>query len=1181
MKLTVSSAPRLDALRAILRERIVVLDGAFGTSVHELELHADDYGGEVFDGCIEHLVVTRPDLVRALHVSFLEAGADMIETNSFGSSPVVLAEFGLEDRARDLSRRAASIAREAADSFSTPSRPRFVIGAMGPTTRSISVSGGITYRELVDAYYEQACGLIEGGADVLLLETVQDTLNARAGLDAIDRAIADVGIAAGIAVQGTVEPMGTLLAGQNIESFYISLAHRDLLWIGLNCATGPDFMTEHLRRLAALSRFPVACVPNAGLPDEDGHYHEQPAILAAKLGRFMDEGLINLVGGCCGTRPEHIAQIAALARQKTPRRIVAAPKRSALCGLTALALDETPKPIIVGERTNSLGSRRFKRLIASGKLDEAVAIGREQLRHGARILDVCVQDPDRDETRDLAAFLDALVRQIKAPIMIDSTDPASIELALERIQGKAIINSVNLEDGGEAPRLVQTAALARRFGAAIVFGCIDEDREQAQAITRERKLAIAKRGVALLSSRFGIPPEDIYIDPLVFPVGTGDPTYAGSAVETIEGIRAIREALPQCRTVLGVSNVSFGLPEACRSLVNSVMLHHCVKAGLDLAIIDARAVADYAGLDPVERALAEDLLWARGDDPIGALVSHFRDRAPKPAPPPIAELPLDQRIARCVIDGSREGLERDLDLALVDRKPLEIINGPLMDGMAEVGRRFAANEMIVAEVLRSAEVMKAAVAQLTPHMERNASAVRGRIVLATVKGDVHDIGKTLVEIIFANNGYKVIDLGIKVPPEDLIRAYHEHQPDAIGLSGLLVKSARMMATTAAELRDAGIACPLLVGGAALSDRFTRTRIAPNYDGLVAYASDAMSGLDLLNQIMDHDKRRALTDRLEAATARMLEATAAAASSATPTAAPATSSINHSGPIPVPPDLKPHVLENYDLNEIFPFINPVMLYTRHLGLRDAERLLRDRDPRALRLRGLVEELQQMMVEREDIRAGAVFRFFPASSEDRKIRIFDPAGKVVLETLTFGRQSDAPGLCLADFIAPSSAHPVDYIGMFAVSIGPGVRALADEFKRQGEYLRSHALQAIALECAEAFAEMLHLKMREMWGIADPPGLTKKDLFQARYRGKRFSFGYPACPRLEDQAVLFRLLKPEQWIGVRLTDGFMMDPEASVSALVIHHPQARYFALSEQDTERLVEELDSASPQPADAA
>ena len=1171
----------------------MIIDGALGTSVQDLNLAPADYGAPAADGCIEALVATRPDLIRALHESFLAAGADLIETNSFGASPVVLAEFGLADRARELNRQAAAIARAAADSFDTPGHPRFVIGAMGPTTRSISVAGGITFRELADGYYQQALGLIEGGADVLMLETVQDTINARAGLDAIDRAIADSGATVGVAVQGTVEPMGTLLAGQDIESFYVSLAHRDLLWVGLNCATGPDFMTDHLRSLSALSRFAVSCVPNAGLPDEDGHYHEAPAALATKLARFMENGWLNVVGGCCGTRPEHIAMIAQATLSYRPRR-PAAPTRSALSGLSTVVIDESARPVIVGERTNSLGSRRFKRLISSGNFDEAVAIGRDQIRHGARILDVCVQDPDRDEHADLTLFIDALVRQTKAPIMIDSTDPASIELALERIQGKSIINSINLEDGPDAPRLVRTAELARRFGAAIVFGCIDEDREQAQAITRARKLEIAARGVEMLGGRFGLAPADIYIDPLVFPAGTGDPTYAGSAVETIEGIRAIRAALPRCPIVLGVSNISFGLPEPCRGLVNSVMLDHCIAAGLDLAIIDARAIIPTADIDPVERPLAEDLLWARGDDPIGSLVSHFRDREPRPAPPPRAELPLDERIARCVIDGSREGLARDLDLALADRKPLAIINGPLMAGMSEVGRRFAANVMIVAEVLRSAEVMKAAVSQLTPHMERDVSAVRGKIILATVKGDVHDIGKTLVEIIFGNNGYEVIDLGIKVPPEELVRAWREYRPDAIGLSGLLVKSARMMVTTAEELKAAGISCPLIVGGAALSARFTRTRIATAYDGLVAYASDAMSGLDLLNQIMDPPARDALAARLDAETERLIAAATNSAPVPIATTTPRKSPVHHPGPIPTPPDLKPHVIDDYDLNEIFPYINPAMLYTRHLGLRDAERAIRRADPRAVQLTAVVEEMQRLMVGRSDITARAVYRFFPVSSDGRQIRVFEPSGDRALEIPTFGRQSDPPHLCLADFVAPRGEHPTDYVGMFALTVGPGVRALAEDFKNRGEYLRSHALQAIALECAEAFAELLHLKMRAMWGIADPPGLTMKDLFQAHYRGKRFSFGYPACPRLEDQAALFRLLDPERRIGLRLTEEFMMDPEASVSALVIHHPEARYFALSELDIEALNAELDpiaaaehnapeafSDNPRPASAA
>ncbi len=1152
-----------------MRERILVIDGALGTSIQERGLNAADFGGVCHEGCNEQLVVTQPEVIRALHTSFLEAGADLIETNTFGATSVVLAEFNLGDRARELNRQAAAVAREMTDSFSTAERPRFVVGAMGPTTKTISVTGGITFSALTDAYYQQALGLLEGGADVLLLETVQDTLNAKAGLLAIDRAKAALRVEAGVAVQGTVETTGTLLAGQDIESFYVSLAHHDLLWIGLNCATGPDFMTDHLRTLAELSRFPVACVPNAGLPDEDGRYHETPLALSAKIERFIKQGWLNLVGGCCGTGPEHIRTLAAMAGRYSPRAAVSA-RRSAISGIETLVIDEQTRPILVGERTNVLGSRRFKNLVNAGKFDDAAGVGRAQVRRGAHVLDICLQDPDRDECDDLGRFLELLTRQVRVPLMIDSTDPDAVKVGLERSQGKALINSINLEDGPDSERLTKIVNLARCYGAALVVGCIDEDQRQAQAVTRQRKLEIARRTHELLTGRFGITDEDLFFDPLVFPIGTGDATYTGSAAETIEGIRAIKAALPRCKTVLGVSNVSFGLPEAGREVLNSVMLHHCVAAGLDMAIVNAEKLKRYPSISALERQLAEDLIWPRGADPIAAFTAHFRARVSVPEVESGLSLTLDERLARYVVEGSRDGLLRDLDLALAERKPLAIVNGPLMSGMDEVGRLFNANQMIVAEVLQSAEVMKAAVSYLEPHMEKDETAARGTILLATVKGDVHDIGKTLVDIILTNNGYRVINLGIKVPPEELIRAYAEHRPDAIGLSGLLVKSAHMMVSTAQDLKAAGVACPLLVGGAALSARFTRTRIAPEYGGLVAYANDAMQGLALAHQIMDPERREKLSERLDRETARMLEVRQAAPVS---TASPGRvdSAVRHDGAIPLPPDLELHVLDDFDLAEIFPYMNPAMLYSRHLGLRDAERVLASGDSKATELRRVVESMQRQMIERADLRASAVYRFFPAKSDRRRLLIYGPDGRC-LETLVFGRQSEPPHLCVADFVAPLETPGADYICLFVTTVGPGVRALAAQLKDEGEYLKSHVLQVLALEGAEAFAELLHLRIRQTWGIEDPPGLGMKGLFQARYRGKRFSFGYPACPRLEDQAALFRLLDPERHIGVRLTEGFMMDPEASVSALVVHHPEAKYFALSQSDIELLTRELDA---------
>src|SRR5512139_363415 len=760
-----SIADRTEALRAALEERILVLDGAMGTAIQALNLSADDFGGPSLEGCNEHLVLTRPDAIRAIHEDYLAAGADIIETDSFGGTRVVLAEYGLQDKVHEINLAAAKLARAAADAASTAHRPRFVAGSMGPGTKTISVTGGITFDEVQAAYAEQSAALLAGGVDVLFVETQQDTLNVKAALLGIDDTCAKLGRPVPVVLSVSIETMGTMLAGQSIEALYVSVAHRDLLAIGMNCATGPDFMTDHLRTLAEISRFPVSVFPNAGLPDEEGRYNELPTMLAKKVERFCAERWVNIIGGCCGTTGEHIRLLAEVAARHRPRRPVTV-RRCMVAGVETLSIDQDTRPVIVGERTNVLGSRKFKDLIAAGEFDQAAEVGRAQVRKGAHVLDVCLQDPDRNETADLTVFLETLVKKVKVPIMIDSTDAAVIEQALKRTQGKSIINSINLEDGEE--RFRKVVPLARRFGAALIVGCIDEDKQQAQAITRQRKLQIAQRAHDLLTRKYGVPAEDILFDALVFPVGTGDKNYVGSGVETIEGIRLIKENLPDCKTILGISNVSFGLPSAGREVLNSVFLYHCVQAGLDMAIVNAEKLERYPSIPEDERRLAEDLIWWRGNDPIAAFSAHFRTIAPKETVEERRDLPLDERLALYIMEGSKDGLFADLDEALRERQPLEIVNGPLMAGMDEVGRLFGANEMIVAEVLQSAEAMKAAVAHLEPHMEKAETSVKGTILLATVKGDVHDIGKNLVDIILSNNGYTVVNIGIKVPVSEIV-----------------------------------------------------------------------------------------------------------------------------------------------------------------------------------------------------------------------------------------------------------------------------------------------------------------------------------------------------------------------------------------------------------------------------
>ncbi|MDQ1471685.1 MAG: 5-methyltetrahydrofolate--homocysteine methyltransferase, partial [Bryobacterales bacterium] len=792
--------------------RILVLDGAMGTMIQQRKLTDEDFGGAALEGCNEYLVKTRPDVIQDIHRAYLTAGSDIIETNSFGGTALVLAEYQVQDQAYDLNFRAAQLARQAADDFSTPEKPRFVAGSIGPTTKAITVTGGVTFPQLEVNFHDQAKALADGGVDIFLVETSQDTRNVKAAILGIQRLARETGVTIPIMVSGTIEPQGAMLAGQNAEALLASISHAGIMSIGLNCATGPEFMTDHIRSLSDVASTRISCYPNAGLPNEDGLYLETPESLASQLERFVKNGWINIVGGCCGTTDKHIAAIAKMVEGKKPREVKTPAHRAYYSGIELVEADESSRPLIVGERTNVIGSRAFKKLIAEEKWEEAVEIARRQVKNGAHIIDVCLQSTDRDELNDIPLFYEKLNRIIQAPVMIDTTDPKAIELALTYCQGKSIINSINLEDGEE--KFERVCPLAKSYGAALIVGTIDEDKLQAQAFTRERKLAVAQRSVELLTTKYGIAPEDIIIDPLVFPCATGDTNYIGGAVETIESLRLIKQHIPYVKTALGVSNISFGLPASAREVVNSVFLYYCTKAGLDLAIVNAEKLERFASIPAEERHLAEVLLFNtpppeieapddwREQTPdqkaainqyhIAKIAEFFRSRT-QTKKVKATDLPLDQRLGNYIIEGTKEGLIADLDLKRSEgAAPLDIINGPLMAGMAEVGRLFNANELIVAEVLQSAEAMKAAVNHLEQFMEKADTASRGKIVLATVKGDVHDIGKNLVEIILSNNGYNVINLGIKIPSDQLIQAFREHHPDAIGLSGLLVKSAQQM-----------------------------------------------------------------------------------------------------------------------------------------------------------------------------------------------------------------------------------------------------------------------------------------------------------------------------------------------------------------------------------------------------
>lgn len=1134
-----------------LKSKIMVLDGAMGTMIQQADLHADDFGGEIYEGCNEYLVKTRPDVIQSIHEAYFEAGADIAETNTFGATPVVLDEYGLGHLAYELNKEAAEIARRAADNFWTDEHPRYVAGAMGPTTKTLSVTGGITFERLVDDYRVQAEGLLDGGVDVLLVETSQDALNVKAANLGIQQAFDSRGVKVPVLVSGTIEPMGTTLAGQSIEAFYISLEHMNPLVVGLNCATGPEFMRDHLRSLSNLASSYVSCYPNAGLPDEEGNYNETPESLAAKMEGFLEKGWLNLIGGCCGTTPDHIRELARVAKDYAPRQAEVHEEHK-VSGIEPFIYDDpSTRPILVGERTNVIGSRKFKRLIQEGKLEEASEIARAQVKNGAQIIDICLADPDREEVEDMDAFIQQVVKKVKVPLMIDSTDEEVLEVALRYSQGKVIINSINLEDGEE--RFEKIAPLIHQFGGAVVVGTIDE---KGMGVTVERKVEIAKRSYELLTEKYGLTPSDIIFDALVFPVGTGDEQYIGSAKATVEGIREIKRLYPECPQILGVSNVSFGLPPVGREVLNAVFLYHCVQAGLDYAIVNTEKLERFASIPEEEVKLSEALLFDTTDDTLATFTEFYRGMTKEEK---VVELPetVEERLAYYVVEGTKEGLLPDLDAALATYDaPLDIINGPLMKGMAEVGRLFNANQLIVAEVLQSAEVMKAAVAYLEPHMEASdVSASKGKVILATVKGDVHDIGKNLVDIILTNNGYDVKDLGIKVTPQELIEQVREHKPDIIGLSGLLVKSAQQMVVTAQDLKASGIDTPVVVGGAALTRKFTANKIAKEYDGLVLYAKDAMDGLQLFNDLQNPVERERVEVAFREDQASRIETQDEVRKPVV--AVQGTSSVSRDVPVFTPSDLDVHILRDFSIRQVYPYINQQMLLGHHLGIKGKiSRLLAEKDERTVNLKELTDQLFDQAVTDGVLKASAIYQFFPAQSDGNDVIIYDPQdSKKEIERFHFPRQEKNDFLCLADYVKSVESGELDYVGFFTVTAGKDIREWSLRLKEQGKFLESHALQALALETAEGLAERVHEMMRTRWGFPDPVDLTIPELFRTKYQGQRFSFGYPACPDLEDQKKLWKLLQPER-IGVELTDGCMMEPEASVSAMVFAHPEARYF-------------------------
>jgi 5-methyltetrahydrofolate--homocysteine methyltransferase len=1167
-----------------VEQRVLVFDGAMGTSIHPLPLDLEtDYLGR--ENCTEVLVLTRPEVIQGIHESFLAAGADVIETDTFGANKLVFAEFDLVERTREINRRAAEVARAAADRHSTSDRPRFVAGSMGPGTKLLTL-GHTTWRDMLDSYFEQARGLIEGGADILVVETCQDILQAKCALTAALRAIDGCGKTPDeipLLASLTIETSGTMLLGTEIAAAAEILKGFPIFSLGLNCATGPLEMTEHVKWLSRHWARPISVIPNAGIPalvDGKADFPLQPEEFARTLVRFVEQFGVSMVGGCCGTRPEHIARLKALLGDRAPVRIDKAPAPAGCASLYApVAFRQDTSFLIVGERTNTNGSRKFKRLLAEEDWDGLVAMGREQARDGSHVIDVSVDCVGRNGARDMREVIRRFASAVPLPLMLDSTQIDVLEAGLELAPGKCILNSTNLEDGEE--RFARICALARLHGAAVVLGTIDEDPGEAMAKTADRKLAIAERMYDLAVRTHGLRPEDIFFDALVLPITTGVEADRRLALETVEGVRRIAERLPDCQTVLGISNVSFGLKQSARVVLNSVFLHECVAAGLTSAIVHASKILPRNRIDPTRWNAALDLIYDRRRDAFDPLTTFIQIFADEDEPDEgarrahLADLPLEERLRRHIVDGEREGLTDSLDEALRKYEPLAIVNDHLLDGMKEVGRLFASGEMQLPFVLQSAEVMKAAVGYLEPHMPKVGGAARGKMVLATVKGDVHDIGKNLVDIILTNNGYSVVNLGIKQPISAILEAYRVHRADAIGLSGLLVKSVAVMQENLEEMRTLGLEVPVILGGAALTRAYAEETLRGVYPH-THYGNDAFEGL----RFMDHvsSGRIAVLDEEVAGRAERSsekprrvrqEATVGIVGSGVELGATALadgpdgllartrSDVARGVIVPHPPFWGDRVVERVDLDEIYPYINKIALFRgqwqfrkRGLSQEKLDEVLREE------VEPIFARLQAQCREERILEPSVAYGWFPVQADGDALVVLDPHDHDrELERFVFPRQKSERRLCISDFFRSKESGEIDVLGLTCVTVGPEVSRRAKQLFEADAYSEYLYLHGFGVECAEALAEMWHKRMRMELGISGEDSPRIRELFQQRYRGSRYSFGYPACPDLAEQAKIWRLLRPER-IGCTLTDTWQIEPEQSTSALIVHHPEAKYF-------------------------
>src|SRR6201996_1640343 len=1154
----------MSTLRTALAERVVVADGAMGTMLQASDATVDDF--ESYEGCNEILNVTRPDIVTAVHEAYLDAGADCVTTNSFGANLGNLGEYGIAERIAELSEASARLARAAADRWATPDRPRWVLGSMGPGTK-LPTLGHTTFRELRDTYQVNAEGLLRGGADALIIETCQDLLQAKAAIIGARRAVAELSPDALVIAQVTIETTGTMLLGSEIGAALTALEPLGIDMIGLNCATGPGEMSEHLRYLAAHARIPISCEPNAGLPvltSDGASYPLTPAQLADAHDRFTREFGLSLVGGCCGTTPEHIAVLA----ERVADRPIAGRRPRREPGVASLyqhvPFRQDTAFLTIGERTNANGSKAFRDAMLEGRYEDCVGIARAQTRDGAHLLDVCVDYVGRDGVADMREIVARFATAATLPLVLDSTEATVIEAGLELTGGRAVINSVNYEDGdGPDSRIARVMPLVREHGAAVIALTIDE---RGHARTAAWKGAFAERMIGALTRNWGMRVEDIIVDCLTFPIATGQEETRRDGIETIEAIAELKRRYPAVQTPLGVSNVSFGLKPAARAVLNSVFLAECVRAGLDSAIVHAARIVPVNRIPDEQRQVALDLVYDRrreGYDPLAKLLDLFEgvDAAAvkESRAAELARLPLWERLKRRIIDGERNGLEADLDQGLTQRPALEIVNDVLLDGMKTVGELFGSGQMQLPFVLASAEVMKSAVGYLEPHMERTDDDGKGRIVLATVKGDVHDIGKNLVDIILSNNGYDVVNIGIKQPISAIITAADEHNADAIGMSGLLVKSTVVMRDNLAELNSRGVAgrWPVLLGGAALTRSYVEQDLAALFDGEVRYARDAFEGLRLMDAVMAVKRGEdgaSLPERRTRKVNRPLRALDITNGSDD---GAARSDVAELADLPTPPFWGTRAVTGIPLADYVPYLDERATFMGQWGLKPS------RGAGGVSYEELVEEhgrpRLRMWLDRartEGLLEPAVaYGYFPCVSEGNDLVILDEDGKE-RERFTFPRQRRDRHLCLADFFASRESGRTDVVAFQLAPVGSRVSEVTGELFAKNSYRDYLELHGLSVQLTEALAEYWHTRVRRELGFGDQDSDNIEDFFRLGFRGARYSFGYPACPDLADRAKVARLLHPEE-IGVELTEEMQLVPEQSTDALVVHHPEAKYFS------------------------